>query len=366
VSLVLSQPGEDQPKHAKHGPSKLRMLELCPSYEDDPTSDKTKAERGTAMHLAVERGDDSHLDVEEAELVQTIRNYTATFIADAEQVFRELRLQIAGGETWGTCDLFCVKGDRADLIDYKTGAWSVEPAAVNLQAQAYVLGAFERFPQVQWIRVHLILPRRDEITTAEYQRSSCVHLWDRVTRTIERAEREHGHTFRPSDKACFFCGAKAKCPALSSFALAVAPQYEKEYELPAEYHASLITDPAQMSKAMMLAQVLGKWVDSVKHHALELALSGVEIPGYQIRERAAPRKITDVVAAYIATQSRFSLTEFLSACTLTVSGLTEAAASKAAHGQKTKEAAAVLQDLGSLGIALREGETIKFLSKTRT
>jgi hypothetical protein len=290
------------------------------------------------------------------------------FVADEEATFqperviKEHKVSICNGLTFGTADRIAIRGNRALLIDYKFGRNSVPDAEVNPQMQAYTVGIFEEFPVIDEVKVIILIPRRDEVSTTVYHRRDLDRLRLRVQTIIARCE-EPEPELRPTDH-CLYCSAQGTCPALHRYALTIAAGYEDELQLPDEFHPSRITDPTTMSRALNVARVLEKWCESVKHHALQMRLGGQEIPGHELRSRAGTRKITDPLAAWLAVKDRLSPDQFIRCTDVSISKLETAFAETAPRGDKGKAKQELCEALADLGI-LETGKETLYLAKTR-
>jgi len=278
------------------------------------------------------------------------------------QIYKEHKLSICGGLTFGTADRITIHGDRALLFDYKMGRRSVPDAEINPQVQAYVIGVFEEWPNVNTVKAFLLLPRRDEVSTAVYHRSDMLRLRLRVETIIARCESAE-QTLCPTEH-CLYCARQATCSALHQHALVIATGYDEELKLPEQFHPGHIVDPADMSKALAVARVMEKWCDSVKHHALQLRLGGQEIPGYELRERAGTRKITAPLAAWLAVRERMTPDQFIGCCDVSLPKLETVFAEAAPRGAKTKAKQELCEALADLGVVETAKETL-YLAKTK-
>jgi hypothetical protein len=358
---------DDRP-HAKHSPSALAAKEICPGYKSDSTPSKASDE-GTRCHLALETGDDTGLDPEQLQVVSMCREYVAGVEADVRahgdlRVMREVRLKIAGGLTFGTADHVIVSGGgvNADLIDFKFGRKAVADAEVNAQMQCYALGLLELIPTLRVVRVHILLPRRDEVSTAHYTRADMPRLRLRIETIIARASLPDPE-LKVTDN-CLWCGRKATCAALHRMALSAASRYADELALPQEIHASRIEDPAMMAQALTTAKVLDGWCESVRHHALQMRLNGTEIPGYELRTRSGARSITDALAAWGAVRDRVSPDRFIACCDVSLPKLEDVIAESAPRGSKTKAKQNLTESITAVGAYSGGGES-KYLARTR-
>jgi hypothetical protein len=367
MTEIITTPAEDRP-HAEHSPSSLALKEVCPGYRSDSTP-SAASEEGTRCHLALETGNDEGLDDEQLQVVGMCRDYAAGVEADARvhgdvTILREVKLEIAGGLTFGTSDLVMVsaKGTAADLTDFKFGRNPVADAEDNVQMQCYALGLLEKFPDVQTVNVHILLPRRDEVSVATYTRADIPRLRLRIETIIARASLPEPE-LHPTD-GCLYCRNKATCHALHKHALKLASGYSDELVLPEQVHASHIFDPAMMARALQVARVMEKWCESVRHHALKMRLSGVEIPGHELRTRSGTRKINDALAAWGVVRDRVEPDRFIACCEVSLTKLEETVAATAPRGGKAKAKQALCESLAAVGAYGAGGEST-YLTRTR-
>lgn len=367
MEATTAIPAEDRP-HAKHSPSSLALKEVCPGYQSDSKS-SAASEEGTRCHHALETGKDDGLDDEQIQVVGMCRDYVAGVESDARAhggitILREEKLTIAGGLTFGTADLVVVSANAtaADLIDYKFGRNPVADAEVNVQMQAYALGVFEKFTSVQSVQVHILLPRRDEVSVATYARADVQRIRLRIETIIARASQPDPE-IHPTD-GCLWCSRKATCKALHNHALTLASSYSDELVIPDQVHASHITDPTMMARALQVARVMEKWCESVRHHALKMRLAGVEIPGHELRTRSGNRKITDALAAWGVVRERVEPDRFIACCEVSLAKLEEEIAAQAPRGGKAKAKNELCESLAAVG-AYEAGGEMTYLTRTR-
>lgn len=261
---------------------------------------------------------------------------------------REVRLNIDLGDgvtTFGTCDRLIVWPSMETsavsydgvLIDYKFGYWPVEPAEDNVQAQAYVLGAFQWEPLLQSLTVYFFLPRQNKITSHTYTRADMPRIQRRIRRIIDAAE-DPNSPYRPADKLCEFCAkaADGSCPAVNKRALAVALKYDEKLQVPDLVHGSQITNPVHMAQLLQLGPVLTKAISGWRKRAGEMLEKGIEIPGYHRKLRGGDREITSPQAAWDLVKDYLTEEEFRECAEVSLVKLLDKVASKAPHGQKGK------------------------------
>ena len=359
--------GESRP-HAKHSPSSLAYKEICPGFKNREESSPA-ADEGTLLHKALETGKTEGFDDEQLQVVEMCRDYIENLEATAKstgpvKILREIQFNIADGLTFGTTDYLLVATGTcsADLVDFKFGRNTVPDSEINPQVQAYVLGAFEKFPDIDSIRAHVLLPRRDEVFVGDYARADVGRLRLRISTIISRCEHPEPELF-PTDN-CLWCSRQATCVALHKHALTVANGYEGELQIPDQLRPGQILDPTMMSRALSVARVLEKWCDSVKHHALQMRLGGHEIPGHELRTRAGIRKITDSLAAWAAVRDRMTPDQFIGCTDVSISKLENTFAEAAPRGGKTKAKQEFSEALADLGIVESSKESF-YLAKTK-
>jgi hypothetical protein len=312
----------EEPKHAKWSPSKLKHVEICPGYESREGGANPAAEMGTRIHEALEKFDldpltDSWERLIAERCLEAYQNIVARhgLIKGVYDTHHEVRLDInldEGLDTFGTCDVLLIQGDMGVAIDWKTGKGAVDDAEINTQAQAYVLGAFQRHPEPDAIHFYFVIPQRDEITFHTYRREDCARIQLRLSTIIRRAEqfqyvwKGRGgvpvEMFNPQPGNCEFCANQWKCHAVTAKVFDIARKYGTDgLPVPAKVHGSETEDPEDMAKLLLLLPVVQQWIDGVKARSKQMAFEeGLEIPGFEAKERAGRRTITSASAAWHA------------------------------------------------------------------
>jgi hypothetical protein len=355
--IVTHADSETRPHHP-YGPSSLKNYECCPSYKNRGGSNPI-AEAGTRIHNAVEKRNPSLLiDGEEQALavtcldflddVRRARAVSANLVASHQEIFFEIDL----GEhsTYGTCDLLDIYDDGdATLFDWKTGYGSVDDAESNSQGIAYILGAFAAFQDIKRIQIYFVLPRRHEVSLAEFTREDIPQLSLRISTIIARAKELAGKEFNPTEGVCNYCAYQGSCKALAGRALVVAQK--AGFEVPSNISGN--GSPEEKAQLLKLANILADWCDATKKELLRQALEeGVEIPGYRLDSRKTPRTVESPLLGFAAVSDMMSFEEFLGACTrVSVVELEKIVADKADRGQKGNARQALecrLRDKGAL------------------
>jgi len=348
--------------HHRYSPSSIELFEACPCYKpDDSPRDTTAADEGTLMHLAAETDDVSILETEEQiETVERVLAFKRALIAtyDNPTVLNEERVTV-DGITRGTVDLTVIEGTLADIVDYKFGRNPVTDADTNGQVQSYVAGTFEKYPDLETIRATLLLPRQDHVTTATYTRSDLEHIRLRLATVVARCEADD-KVPNPTDKGCTYCGNKASCSALHTFALSVA----RDLPVPVSFDLERMADPQEMAKLLVLGKLLEDWSKQMRSSITKLAVEdGVEIPGYGIASRGGSYEITEVLEAISLVIDKYEvdLSAVTQACKVSIPKLTDVVAAVEGRSKKEirEELLTVLED------CIVQGNAVTYLKKQR-
>ena len=282
-------------------------------------------------------------------------------LRQADQIHVECRLEIPN-ITWGTGDKVLLTGDHITLIDYKFGKWVVDDPKNNMQAKAYTLGAFHKFPEAKTAEFIFLTPRHELEQSAMFERGEAMGWTDELKAIVERAD-DDSSPYRPDSENCLFCGTKARCPELQKRAMNIAEDYDGLL-LPESAKTTALTDPTQLQRALDVASIMERWAKNVRNTALELRLEGVEIPGYELKQTAGNRKIKDVVSAWGALKDIMPQEEFLEACSVGLGALEKKLKEQAPRGEKQEFAKSTLDVLDGLGLVER-GRDKTYLAKQR-
>lgn len=365
------QASEEHAAHAEFSPSQLKYFRGCPGYAPSGgTSDA--AESGTRIHEALETGDFSKLtDFEE--YIAGLCNDAVVKILAREQFdlfdpnvkeIREIRVTVECGDesTFGTCDRLFIKGTKGIAMDYKTGVGKIDDAEDNMQAKAYAVGIFQAYPQIKTLDFWFIVPRRDELSVAEFTRDHLPEFQQEIANIIRKARKAKKcfgdntisiDQLRPDPQEwCRFCANAYRCPAISAAALKIAKRYvENTVEVPDEVHGHAMDDPEVISKLLKLAPVVEKCIAGWKNRARQMAFEeGLDIPGYVRVERNGSRKITNASVAWDHVKDFMTMDQFFSAVgDISASKFEEIVSSTAERGKKKERVSTIMAELFAAG-----------------
>ena len=347
--------------HAEFSPSSLKYVAGCAGY-DGRSGTNAAAEKGTRIHEALEVRDPSALhDEEELEIyeqiVQEEDSFNKSFFGDLEyEELNEIQVHVDLGDTstWGTCDRFLVAGDKAVMADYKTGISLIDSPRDNWHANAYTLGAFQAYPDVQEITFVFYIPVRNEVLHDTFTRDDIAGLTKQLTEVIKRGEKirpkwDGGspdlEELAPSVN-CRFCKHEDHCPACGAIAVEVASRLSM---LPSkDIDIENTEDPVVLEQLWVVAKVVTNWATRIKQKAVDLAKEGLEFPSLRLKSMGSPRKcVNNKKLMEIAEQYDLPQKEVLELARLPISAIaTEVGrrAPKGEKGQASKDFLAALDD----------------------
>ena len=373
--------------HHPFSPSKLQFLEVTPNFVGLNT-DSEASLRGTAQHTAAEgvRGviqdDLSDSEAEAVELCKQLRDETLAKYPGGK-IFQELKLRIDDypldfegvthiGTTSGYADVCIVSedGKSGEVLDWKFGAWSVEPANNNLQGYAYALGLKHAYPDLESIRVTFFSPHRKEITSHTFTTPDFLQMYIRVCFVVARAHyAQRTKDFsgcRVVSPNCLFCANKAICPKLGEFAIAVSKKFAP-LKVPEHVTPSTFAEKSAVNDTMAIAQLMEAWGRAMRTQITDRVVEdeGFTPEGYQLRSRAN-RVIADKEKV-IANALEAGLTpEQIEKCkTLSVVPLYAAIRAKAPRGEKELAEDNFRDKLIAAGAVVEDTPTI-FLERKRS
>lgn len=344
-----SQPNHSDRGHAEFSPSSLKYVAKCAGFHGrDGTN--AAAEMGTRIHEALEVHDPSALHNEEevaiyGKIVEMEEEFLSNFSGIAEEHNEiQVTVELNGTQTWGTCDRFLIlKNGNAVMADYKTGISIIDPPEKNWQAKAYVVGAFQKFPDVEEITFVFYVPQHNQSLYHTFKRDTdLVNLVDELSTIILKAEATRPkwiggkppiEELTPSPN-CRFCRHEDICSALGGLVLEVAKKLDPQ--LP-DIDIENAEDPAVIEELWSIAKVVSNWSDRLRARAVDLAKNGTEFPSLRLRSMGATKKIVDNHKLLdIASEFGLDSEKVLDTATLSVSKISAAVAENVEKSEKRK------------------------------
>lgn len=115
------------------------------------------------------------------------------------------------GDAWmrSILDVNLMKGDRAIVMDWKTGKRRPD----FFQLSLFALQVFEHFPEINHASTAFIWLKEGEVDRGEFYRSDKDKLWEEVMTRVRRIERSVANDQWPAKPSglCRFCPAQQIC-----------------------------------------------------------------------------------------------------------------------------------------------------------
>lgn len=315
--------------HALLSPSAAHRWMRCPASvvleQDYPETSSNYADRGTMMHEAAARlltGERDWLTTtglshDEIDIVQEYIDrvkeaaQNGTLFVEERVDFSE---EIGVPDSFGTVDALIISGTRLEIHDLKTGRGVPVYAEDNEQLQLYALGAlgaYELIYPIETVKLCIHQPPLDNFTEWEipveelrkFQRRA-VDAAARVAEARETyicvSDAEFAVAFaNPSDKACRFCAAKAKCLALSAqVSEATAMGFDDLTDVPATADDLKTVTPDRLASLFARVGLVEHWCKAIREAVFAELSAGRDVPGYKLVEgKRGHRKWQDDAAA---------------------------------------------------------------------
>jgi hypothetical protein len=327
-----------QRAHSKHSPSSLGTKLACPGFENDQTRDKSAADRGSLGHEMVEK-ENFTLAPNDDELTTAALNcfqFLQRFDLPGSVHHKEIQVKMCGQK--GHVDHVYIHADgTADMIDLKfsfAGGYKSD----SPQFWAYSVGVWNKFPNVNTLRVWVLLPFIDEVDVETFTRDEHYNYFTAaVNKIIEQAESNDPSLLRVG-RQCNWCAKLNRCRKWADLGVELANRYLGEHDkfsLPtSSVHGSEITDVETLVALWRIAPILKTATEGWRKAALEARLEGNDLPGLDLFERKGTREITDTVGAYEAVKDVLTAEEILSASDLKVGALEKLWQEKQPRGSK--------------------------------
>lgn len=308
------------PAHAKLSASGAHRWMACPASvmmeADQPDTPSSFAAEGTAAHDLAEqclRGGvnaDAYLNetigefIAGQEMVDAVQIYLDYVRSLPGELFIEERVDfspwVPGG--FGTADAIVMNDGRVTVIDLKYGKGLRIDAENNPQGMLYAAGVYNEFSGLytcDQFRIVIVQPRLDHISEWDVATDELIH-WA-ATDVMDAAEDalSLNPAFRPSEKACQFCKAKAICKPLADHVFGIVSDGFEGIGSSLTLKQKSTLSNADIGQILPQLSVVSGWVSAIEAHAFAELNSGREIPGYKLVHGRSLRKWRDENAAEI-------------------------------------------------------------------
>ena len=289
-------------QHALLSPSSAHRWLACPAsvaasagLQDKPSE---HAAEGTLAHdlaaCALETGTDAPDTHPE---LQVYLDYVRA-IPGERMVEQRIDIAAVTGEAGaqGTADAVVIDGDTLHVIDLKWGRGVQVDAENNEQLILYALGALDSLDplgEIETVALAIVQPRIGHlskwVTTAEHLRGlqhrirlAAGHALALTVKGPEPAD------YRPGEKQCRWCLAKATCPAATAHVLdTVAGDFtDVSQDLAPQLEPGVIAvdrlGPDDLGRCMAALPLVETWVKAVRGETETRLLAGLPVPGFKL------------------------------------------------------------------------------------
>ena len=267
----MSDETQEPEAHHPYGPSRWPGLCVCPGYEPNKTPGDF-AERGTAVHKAIETGDYTKLREEDREtamwMTGELARLTQGLDTDAEiktriPLYTVADLAAIGGVT-GTCDRRWETEDGTlHVADFKAFS-QIGLGDHRAQLAGYILGA--KRPVDDVIACHIFHGGSRQVETFEMTWDECLAYAKTVAFAIENPDSP-----RRRSQHCDHCAKAGDCPESAkavAFGVLAAGRLTKE---------AVRADPASAARLCDWLDAAAKRIDEAKDLIADVAKEGVAI-----------------------------------------------------------------------------------------
>jgi len=245
-------------------------------------------------------------------------------------------------------DFLEVCGDRALVVDYKTGWEGAEPAHENLQLRTQAL-CVEQWFLVERVRVIIIAPNcTPSVTISDYTKADLRASQSQIQAIVASAKNGK----RVPGEQCRWCRAKHVCPEALAIpsALPLALNVPPDTDIASRSNGDALRSRLQVMTGDQLGKMLeaakvAEWViDQVKAHAKQRLADGEKIDGWTLKPGRNRRTVTSAAEALKRINgpaATLTLEQFLACVSVKISELD--AVFKTATSLKSTDAKAELE-----------------------
>lgn len=192
---------------------------------------------------------------------------------------------------FGTADCILIGNNKIQIVDFKYGKGVPVSAEHNPQMMLYALGAYELYKilyAVNTVKLSIVQPRLDSISEFECSLEELLKFGKYAKERANLAIKGEGE-FKPSEKTCRFCRAKARCKARAEENVKLAFAMSKTPDL--------LTNE-EIGVYLKQGMDIAKWVSDLQDFALSECLAGRDIKGFKAVEGRSTRTWSDLDTAF--------------------------------------------------------------------
>lgn len=194
-------------------------------------------------------------------------------------------------EGFGTADCIIISGDTLQVIDFKYGKGVKVEAENNPQMKLYalgVLGQFSMIYDIRYVKMTIVQPRLDNITSYEIPVEPLIE-WGETVVKPQANKAFMGIGDYVQGEHCRFCKAKGACEFRAKENMKVIEEIQ---------NTTGVVSNEKLGDMLTKTDGIEQWIKDIKTYALDIVLKGEEVPGWKAVEGKSNRKITDIDKAF--------------------------------------------------------------------
>ena len=240
------------------------------------------------------------------EMEEYVNIYVDTVKEQAEgctEIYFELRVDYSDiinvPNHQGTADCVIVFPDKLTIMDLKYGKGVLVQAEENPQLSLYALAACQTLKvEVSKIRLLICQPRLENFSSWDTDFAT-LYKWG-IGYARERAQLaiQGKGDFCPGEKQCRFCKMRGSCAARAQANIEEAKDvFGDEHDvgeliIPEQSKALAHQIPLEkLAIVLEIGPLYQQWFNDVEAYAYQLAMSGIQIPGFKLVQGKTNRKI---------------------------------------------------------------------------
>lgn len=240
------------------------------------------------------------------EMEEYVNTYVNTVKEQSEgytEIYFELRVDYSDiinvPDQKGTADCVIVFPDKLTIMDLKYGKGVLVQAEENSQLSLYALAACQTLKvEVSKIRLMIVQPRLENFSSWDTDFTT-LYTWG-IGYARERAQLaiQGKGDFCPGEKQCRFCKLRGSCNARANANIQEAKDVFGEDhdvgELIVPEQSKALAHQITLEKLSIVLEIgplYQQWFNDVQAYAYELAMSGIQIPGFKLVQGKTNRKV---------------------------------------------------------------------------
>lgn len=274
------------------------LAATCPKPVQNPL-----AAAGTRMHAAYETEEVEGLAMDEKSITQRLLHMTDNCLKDwlmelpgdaKPTEYRERRFWVRNPATLeqiasAQLDRCWVCGDRALILDAKTGYNEVTPSERNWQIRTQALALFHEFPNLGQIRAGIVASRlADKLDVSNYDQNALRAIQSEIIQADWRAKQPDAA--RHAGTWCDYCPAKAYCREAATYGNLVTYEFQG-LDMPALLGRIQQLTPKGLAAIHEKASIIAKILDAVKDRMKGLDTELLASLGYVLKKGATQTKV---------------------------------------------------------------------------